>query len=494
MKKTFIAIVILTTFLMSATGLISQTKDSCRNTVAVEFQKIKNLEFTGWESGETLLVDSLKDFKPKAVNVTAWGGRRDLPLPEKVIGKSGFFRLAQVKGRWYFVDPDDGLLVLAGIQGLGEYAGIDNEQEWATQTAHLLRDNGFNSTAFSTLYLKHYSDIMPAGIGEKILDDGNQKMSYVDLAFMLRSFVWKINMDDKNFNRLMAIFHPDYLKFIDEYARENCKKIREDKHCIGYYIDNELGYLGWRKMFANQSVLLKSFLGMTDAKNTVALPEKYSWARNAALEFLSKRGVLPENITDEDDDAFRAYVADYYYRTTTEALRRYDSNHLILGNRLHGFSKYDKATIEACARWCDVISINYYNEWTPETGYMENIRKWTSDKPFIVTEFYVKGDDAAYNHIPYENKEGGGWLVRTQADRGRFYQNFTLNLLRAQNCAGWIHFKYGDTKYKSKSGNEAYCNKGIVDFNFEPYTDFLKYVKQVNVNTFSLIDYFDTQQ
>ena len=122
---------------------------------------------------------------------------------------------------------------------------------------------------------------------------------------------------------------------------------------------------------------------------------------------------------------------------------------------------------------------------------MRDLESWSEGKPFFVTEFYVKGEDAARNGIPYENKEGGGWLVRTQADRGRYYQNFTLHLLRARNCVGWVHFKYQDAIYNSKSGEEAYCNKGIVSVDCEPYADFLKAMKQVHVNAYALIDYFD---
>lgn len=465
------------------------------NRIAVDYQKIKDLEFTGWENKEslqTLLVDSLKNFSPQPIKLSVWGGRLDLSLPQdSIIGTPRYFRLAKVDGRWYFVDPDDGLLILMGTQSLGEYAEIRNEKEWSKNTAKLLRDNGFNNTSFGALNLKHYSDIMKPGIGEQILDNNQSKLSYIDIAFMLRAFVWKNKLDNKNFNRLMAVFHPDYLSFIDEYARVNTAKIRNDKYCVGYFIDNELDFLGWRKMFARHSVLLKNFLGIAEGKNTEVLPEKYSWAKEAALNFLKTRGVSPENITEEDDDAFRAYVADYYYRTTTEALRRHDPNHLILGSRLHGFSKYDSLTVAACARWCDAISINYYQVWTPEDNYLKKLSNWTNNKPFFITEFYTKGEDATHNGIPYENKEGGGWLVRTQSDRGRFYQNFTLNLLKNKNCIGWIHFKYGDAIYKSKSGKEAYCNKGIVNLNHEPYTDFLKYIKQVNKNAYSLIDYFD---
>ena len=47
-------------------------------------------------------------------------------------------------------------------------------------------------------------------------------------------------------------------------------------------------------------------------------------------------------------------------------------------------------------------------------------------KPFIVTEWYAKGMDSGM-----ANTTGAGFVVKTQADRGRFYQNFTLGLLES---------------------------------------------------------------
>lgn len=91
-----------------------------------------------------------------------------------------------------------------------------------------------------------------------------------------------------------------------------------------------------------------------------------------------------------------------------------------------------------------MVSVNYYARWQPEPGFMADLAVWCGDKPFIVTEFYVKGADANYKGRAYTNTDGGGWLVRTQRNRGEFYQNFCLRLLETRNCAGWMHFEYND--------------------------------------------------
>ena len=58
-----------------------------------------------------------------------------------------------------------------------------------------------------------------------------------------------------------------------------------------------------------------------------------------------------------------------------------------------------------------MVTINYYGVWTPGADFLEEFRSWTGDRPFFVTEFYVKGEDASYDGTPYNNLSGGGWVV-----------------------------------------------------------------------------------
>ena len=168
----------------------------------------------------------------------------------------------------------------------------------------------------------------------------------------------------------------------------------------------------------------------------------------------------------------------------------YDTEHLILGTRLHDWSKYNQKVVEACARYCDVVSVNYYGRWQPETDFLANLKAWCAVKPFLVSEFYTKAEDASYKGVEYANTEGGGWLVHAQKNRGEFHQNFCLRLLETRNCIGWIHFEYND----SYASDGSASNKGIVSLEYEPYESFLSYVRQLNLAVYPLIDYYDTRQ
>ena len=118
---------------------------------------------------------------------------------------------------------------------------------------------------------------------------------------------------------------------------------------------------------------------------------------------------------------------------------------------------------------------------------MVNWEQW-SGKPFIITEFYAKGVDSG---MP--NTSGAGWLVKTQKERGLFYQNFCLALLESKGCIGWHHFKYQDNDMKDKKVDPSNVdsNKGVVTAGFEEYPDFLKEMKELNGNVYALLDWMD---
>lgn len=461
----------------------------------VEYRKWQNGSFGGWtteESSETRTVAGMNRFTPVDGYVeTAWGGRRDGGAPTSVTGTEGFFRIGKVGGRWYFLDPDGGAVILHGTQHVrpgssDEHAAafaskFGSNAEWSRQTGELLASCGFNYISYGSNRIEPFPDDMR----ENLLCPGSRKMAYAENLYLLRTFMWDMTanlgyaFEDGTYNRLVLAFEPTFQSYVEELAREKCAAFVGDRHFVGYYLDNELPFVAYRNADDVKGVELKHFL---------ALPDRYRGAREFAESFLTQEGIASADaITEADREKFRAAVADYYYRVTSEAVRKADPQHLILGTRLHDWSKYTQGIVEACARYCDVVSINYYARWQPEADFLSNLVTWSGDKPFIVTEFYVKGADASYKGRPYANTEGGGWLVRTQRDRGLFYQNFCLRLLETRNCAGWMHFEYNDGY-----GGTSDSNKGLVSVEYAPYTEFLTLASELHRNLYPLATYYDS--
>ena len=91
------------------------------------------------------------------------------------------------------------------------------------------------------------------------------------------------------------------------------------------------------------------------------------------------------------------------------------------------------------------------------------------------------------------NKTGAGWTVRTQDDRGKFYQNYALMLMECRGCVGFDWFKYWDNDPTDTGADPSNrdSNKGIYSNAFEEYTDLTEYMKELNTQKYNLIEFFD---
>jgi len=131
--------------------------------------------------------------------------------------------------------------------------------------------------------------------------------------------------------------------------------------------------------------------------------------------------------------------------------------------------------------------VNYYNAWTPDAA---RLAMWEHEahKPILITEWYAKGVDSGLG-----NTGGAGWLVKTQCERGEFYENFTLGLLQSKVCVGWQWFKYMDNDPADKASDPSNrdSNKGLLHNRYEPYQPLVDSMKRINQRAYSLINYFD---
>ena len=462
-----------------------------------EYKKWQNGTFQSWttaDSHETRIMNNMNWFTLSFdYNRTAWGGRIGMQ-PTSIVGKEGFFRVANCGGRLYLLDPDNGAVILHGIQHVRPETSSAHQQafnskfgsetRWSEETSKLIADNHINYISYGSNRIEAF----PATMRANLLTPKTQKIAYAETLYLLRTFMWDMSknlgyaFEDDKYNRFVLLFEPTFSMYIDQLVREKSSLFASDTHFVGYYLDNELPFASYENANPLQGIDLKHFL---------SLPERYKAARDYAEKFMQDKGISSVGaITKQNKEDFRKEVAEYYYKLTTETVRRYDTNHLILGTRLHDWSKYNQNVVEACSRYCDVVSINYYGRWQPEADFMANLKSWCGTKPFLISEFYTKAEDAEYKGKKYSNTEGGGWLVRTQKNRGEFHQNFCLRLLETQNCIGWVHFEYNDGY--NADGNAS--NKGIVSIEYKPYDSFLSYMRQLNLSVYPLIDYYENKK
>lgn len=385
---------------------------------------------------------------------------------------TGFYHTTKLYDRWWLVDPKGSLCVYKGIASVtplhapGAIAAFESKfgskTNWAAETTGLLRENGF-------IGLGAWSDT-------DALRSVPHPLAYTRiLNFMgnygrTRGGTYSQPGHTGYPKDCIFVFDPAFESFCDEYAQSLAQN-ENDPWLIGYFSDNELP-------FSPKSL-----------SNYLSLPEKDPGHAGALAWLRARHGPQAgaQDIAAQDQSDFLAFVVDRYFRITSNAIKKYDPNHLFLGSRFYGSNLSQPEIFRAAGHWVDVISVNWYHAWTPDP---ERLAMWEheSGKPILVTEWYAKGMDSGL-----ANHGGAGWVVKTQRDRGLYYQNFTLGLLESKACIGWDWFKYADNDPEDTGADPSNrdSNKGILNNRYEPYKPLLDAMRQINERTFSLVEYFD---
>jgi hypothetical protein len=427
-----------------------------------------------WQQFPTRLVGSLPGYTPSPGDpLSPYGGF----APGRMRARAtGFFRVAHAGTRWLLVDPEGHPFIDVGLVGVNVPHGsaeankalaekFGTHERWAEAAAEFLHGLGDTGTG-------GWSD-------DAAIRHSARPLAYTPVWNFMSAYGKRRGGTYQQPGHTgypkdcIFVFDPEFPAFCDEYAKR-LAATKDDPWLLGHYSDNELPF--------NHKSL----------DNYLSLPAGDP-GRKAAEDWLAQwRGSHPgeQEISDEMRQEFLGFVVDRYLQITTAAIRKYDPNHLCLGPRFHGSAIHEPFVFKAAGRYLDVIAINYYHAWTPDPALTRNWVEW-SGRPFLITEWYAKGMDSGF-----ANKSGAGWTVKTQRDRGYFYQNFTLGLLESGGCVGWHWLQYMDNDPADMTTDPSNrdSNKGVVNLRIEPYAPLAEAMTELNRQVYSLAAYFDARK
>jgi hypothetical protein len=361
------------------------------------------------------------------IETSRYGGWKSLN-----VGGTGHFRTERINDAWTLVDPDGYIYISMGLNTVKTAGNI--------ALPNTIKKFGINTLgSWSSESIKN--------------------IAYTPRWNMLSKFIHSKKELSRLYNDklLVPVFYPGFEDFVDKIAKE-LVIYADDPYVLGHFSDNELNF--------HKKVQLSGSLALNNNNPLYVAADKW-------LKIKHGRAYSKQDITEEDELEYEGYVADTYYKIVRAAIKRYAPNQLYLGSRLHADAKSNPYIIKAAAKYTDVISINYYGRWQPDS---KHLALWeAADKPFLVTEFYTKAKDSGLNNI-----NGAGWLVDTQNDRSLFFENFALQLMASKSCVGWHWFKYID---------DDGANKGVFDGSYHSYTMLQESMAQIAQMIYPLRSY-----
>ena len=308
---------------------------------------------------------------------------------------TGFFRIGKKNERVCLIDPDGQAFFSLGLNHI-DSAPLRSDDTWqrefgndARRWMRFLHDDllrwGFNTAGWVQEYVvindqhrRHSRNFNPEEYGW--LD-----LPYCQMLPFIESHQWEIE------TRLPKIDSKGFAEWCDYVARDQCVRYRDDSRLIGYFYTDCPVWVHTRRDNEWRGALF-------DANE---------------LKTASGRRELQR-------------IAAQYYRTLHEAIRRYDANHLILGDRYEARAPLPEEVVGAALPFVDVLSFQCFS---PPAEIESTLKGWAdfSGKPILLA-------DAAHWAEPYTP----GWLPAEDRTHDSAAYAETLNrLLDIPSCVGY---------------------------------------------------------
>jgi len=372
---------------------------------------------------------------------------------------TGFFRVEQIGGRWWFVCPDGHLFYSVGLNGVGTGSGTrvaGREDLFAelppTGSVPPSRSGRANAGSFYTWNLQRRfgDDWRPKWAGfttERLKAWGFNTMHNwgvpssslveprIPYAAMLRG--WQTG---RSFMGMPDVYAADFASRVDATAASQLAPLQHDPYLIGYFIGNEPPWPGRESQLCD--AILDGEPGEMQKRLKVWLAEGDTRARR-------KQFVI---------EAFGLYVD-----TINAALRRHDTNHLNLGIRFGG--NPPQAVVKA-ARGFDVFSVNIYS-YGPGREQLDRIYA-LAQRPILIGEFHIGAPDRGLS--------SGLVLAANQEERAAAYRYYVEQCAAHPAMVGTHWFQYLDQPASGRGDGENY-NIGFVDVTDQPYEELVAAAK-----------------
>lgn len=161
--------------------------------------------------------------------------------------------------------------------------------------------------------------------------------------------------------------------------------------------------------------------------------------------------------------------ASQYFKVVREALKSELPNHLYLGCRFADWGMTPNV-VRAAAKYCDVISYNYYKEGLHPQAWQFLAEV---DMPSIIGEFHIGSKDTGLYHP-------GLVTAGNQQERGEMFEAYLHSVIDNPYFVGAHWFQYVDSPITGRSYDGENYNVGFVSIADIPYKPMIKAAKRLH--------------
>ena len=383
---------------------------------------------------------------------------------------SPYFTVGWKDGKAWFFTPAQKPFLSMGINAIGDqsYRAPNADYYHPVKNQYGGDKQAWIKTVFTRLKKWHFNTIGSWSDG----DLSGRKFPYTAMISIGRGNPW----DDV----LLSVFTESFAQRLKENA-QNAAATRDDPFLVGYFLDNEMpwwGDHGWRSD-GQQTLLEKYALSGVDDANKEALKKFFQDRYDKDIEAFDQAWGLHLQSFEEMDspvtlevktkkqkaaaEDWAGVVAERYFSAAAGDLRQVDPHHLVLGVRFAGQAPWP--VVEACARHCDVVSVNLYSKTGDvDQALLDNFYA-KADKPLLISEYSFS---ARENQSGDPNTKGADVAVDTQKERVEHYNRYAHRLLELPYIVGLHWFEWADESPEGRFDGEN-SDYGLVDLHDREY-------------------------
>ena len=383
-----------------------------------------------------------------------YGGNRALQFEA-----TGFFRLEKAD-RWWLVTPEGNAFLSFGINHIEPHrtTASYNKEFWANEFGVPVEaepdafHRGVLAKAKKDLALLGMNTLgchTPPFYGDSFMPYVGQFRCFDICHYMVPT---KQDYPD--------VFAPEFVNLCDEKARAVALPHKDDPHLLGYSMIDcpiftnldaapriENVYGSRRPGLPLWPVVLRNLAASAPGKQAYVafVRERYGGdirtfnnvydTSFAGFDDLRKaRNWRPsednQNAREvEDDLQFLYRIVDRCYQVEVAAIRKFDTNHLIFGDKLNGNSNTPDQIVRLADKHMDLIFYQYYALLEDQVALLE---RWTrlTDKPFFM-------GDSSLSVPSVQAPDPYGPHCRSQEDRAERFTRMFNDLFSRPRYVGW---------------------------------------------------------
>ena len=336
---------------------------------------------------------------------------QDADKPVRAIGKPGFIHLQNDNGVWWLADHTGKRFITTGMNHVGEGGVLFNEvnKGWLTERFGAdikgswggLNPRAKNHAGYADMVVKDFKDYafntIPFHAYSTPLDFYEKRKIYYVAKIKVQS-ISLMGMNRRRGDRFPDVFSTSFRDKLDALAKKTCTPLRDAKYCLGYayfdmpdlkrvrrwhrpmFPDGGLVYPWVQDMRALPAdaagkqewmrILKRNHASAIEAAQVYAIDGIASWDDLAKVTDWPIQPKKLAQVQKDADDMLTA-LAEKWYGLHRELIRKYDPNHLLLGDK-HDVG-YDKSVdmipdgvLDAIGKHCDVMMIQYYTFYTDQ--------------------------------------------------------------------------------------------------------------------------------